>query len=315
MVRRMRRDGSPLLRVNGVLRSSQRKLRQIVHLGDAPSWSRPLSSFAVERFLHSFRRPPSSRILGARGLASLKPLRPYAFQIALALYWPILLYADTQIQTLTQQYALGLLTFAFLFVATRFSPPTERRQVWLMVAIATCVELFLSLVWGLYQYRWGNVPLFVPPGHGLLYLFALRAARTPLMLDRGRTVKHLALACATLWAVGGLTVAPLFLGSVDIFGALFLPVFVVLMRRPRALVYAACFFIAVELELVGTGFGNWAWATSAPVINLPAGNPPSVIAGGYCVLDAVVSKAASFVSAGSLLPRWLSRLSLGWLKE
>ncbi len=269
----------------------------------------------MERFLHSFRQPPSSRLLGTRGLACLKPLRPYAFHITLALYWPILLYADTQIQTLTQQYALGLLTFAFLFVATRFSPPTERRQVWLMVGIATCVELFLSLVWGLYQYRWGNVPLFVPPGHGLLYLFALRATRTPLMIDRGRTVKHVALACATLWAVGGLTVAPLFLGWVDVFGALFLPVFVVLMRRPRALVYAACFFIAVELELVGTGFGNWAWATAAPVIHLPAGNPPSVIAGGYCVLDAVVSKAASFLPAGLLLARWLSRLHPGWLKE
>ena len=105
-----------------------------------------------------------------------------------------------------------------------------------MVAIATGVELFLSLVWGLYQYRWGNVPLFVPPGHGLLYLFALRATRTPLKIDHGRTVKHLALACATLWAVGGLTVAPMFLEWVDFFGAIFLPIFVVLMRRPRALV-------------------------------------------------------------------------------
>jgi hypothetical protein len=269
----------------------------------------------MRRFLHSLQQPATLRLLGTRGLASLKSLRPYTFHITLALYLPILLYADTHIQTLTQQHALGLITFAFVFVATRFSPPTERRQVWLMVAIATCVELFLSLVWGLYQYRWGNVPLFVPPGHGLLYLFALRATRTPLMIDRGRTVKHVALACATLWAVGGLTVAPLFLGRVDVFGALFLPIFVVLMRRSRALVYAASFFIAVELELVGTGFGNWAWATAAPVIHLPAGNPPSVIAGGYCVLDAVVSKAASFLPAGLLLARWLSRLHLGWLKE
>jgi len=284
-------------------------------MGDALPCSRSVSSFAVERFLHSFQQPASLRLLGTRRLASLKPLQPYTFHIALALYWPILLYVDTQIKTLTQQYALGLFTFAFLFVATRFSTRTERRQVWLTVTIATCVELFLSLVWGLYQYRWGNVPLFVPPGHGLLYLFALRAARTPLMLDRGRTVKHLALACATLWAVGGLSVAPLFLGRVDVFGALFLPILVVLMRRPRALVYAATFFIAVELELVGTGLGNWAWATAAPVIHLPAGNPPSVIAGGYCVLDVVVSKAASFLPAGLLLARWVSRLHLGWLKE
>ena len=286
------------------------KVPKIRLMGDAPPCSRPLSSFAVERFLHSFQQPASLKLLGTRGLASLKLLRPYAFHIMLALYVPILLYADTQIQTLTQQHALGLLTFTFLFVATRFSPPTERREVWLMVAIATCVELFLSLVWGLYQYRWGNVPLFVPAGHGLLYLFALRATRTPLMIDRGRSVKHLALACATLWAVGGLTVAPLFLGRVDVFGALFLPIFVVLLRRPRALVYAASFFIAVELELVGTGFGNWAWAAAAPVIHLPAGNPPSVIAGGYCLLDAVVSKAASLHAFG-VSPRWLSRFLLG----
>ena len=249
---------------------------------------------------------------GSRGLAAL---RPYTFHITLALYLPILLYADTRATTLTQQHALGVITFAFLFVATRFSPRTERRQVWLMVGIATGVELFLSLVWGLYQYRWGNVPLFVPPGHGLLYLFALRATRTPLMIDRGRSVKHVALACATLWAVGGLTVEPLVWGRVDAFGALFWPIFVVLMRRPRAVLYAASFFVALELELLGTGFGNWAWAAVAPVIHLPAGNPPSVIAGGYCLLDAVVSKAASFLPAGLLLARWLSRLHLGWLKE
>jgi hypothetical protein len=291
------------------------KVPKIRLMGDAPPCCRLLSSFAVERFLHSFQHPASLGLLGTRGLASLKLLRPYMFHITLALYWPILLYADTQIKTLTQQHVLGLLTFAFLLVAARFSPRAERRQVWLMVGIATCVELLCSVVWGLYQYRWGNVPLFVPPGHGLLYLFALSAARTPLMVDHGGIVRRVALICATLWAIGGLTVEPLLVGRVDVLGALFLPIFVVFMRKPRALVYAASFFVAVELELLGTGFGNWAWATAAPVIDLPAGNPPSVIAGGYCVLDAVVSKAASFLPAGLLLARWLSRVPLGWLKE
>jgi hypothetical protein len=269
----------------------------------------------VQRFLNSFQQPARLRWLGSRGLVCLRPLRPYTFHIALAFYWPLLLYADTQTQTLAQQHVLGIITFAFLFVAARFSPQSERRQVWLMVGLATGVELFCSVVWGLYQYRWGNVPLFVPPGHGLLYLFALSATRTPLMLDHGKAVRRVALTCATLWAIGGLTVEPLLVGRVDVLGALLWLIFVVLMRRARALVYAASFFVAVELELVGTGFGNWAWATAAPVIHLPAGNPPSVIAGGYCVLDAVVSKAASFLPAGLLLARWLSRLHLGWLKE
>src|SRR5918998_4773625 len=51
---------------------------------------------------------------------SLDPLKPYAFHIALVVYWPILLYADARVQALAQQYLLGALTFAFLFVATRF---------------------------------------------------------------------------------------------------------------------------------------------------------------------------------------------------
>ncbi len=246
-------------------------------------------------------------------LVELSRLKPYTFHIALVIYWPVLLYADARIQTLTQQHALGALTFAFLFLATRFSPPSERRQVWLMVGIATCVELFCSVVWGLYRYRWGNVPLFVPPGHGLLYLFALRAARTPLMVDHGRVVGRVALACATVWAVGGLTVGPLFLGRVDALGALLWPIFVWLMRKPAAVVYAASFFITAELELLGTGFGIWAWAAAAPVIHLPAGNPPAVIAGGYCVLDAVASKAAAFLPAAGVFSRWLSRLQLAQL--
>ena len=238
----------------------------------------------------------------------LSRLRPYTFHIALVLYWPILLYADARIQTLTQQYALGALTFAFLILATRFSPPSERRQVWLIVGIATCVELFCSVVWGLYRYRWGNVPLFVPPGHGLLYLFALRAARTPLMVNHGRVVGHVALACATMWAIGGLTVGPLFMGRVDAFGALLWPVFVWFMRKPAAVVYAASFFITAELELLGTGFGIWTWAAAAPVTHLPAGNPPAVIAGGYCVLDAVAWRAATFLPTAGVISPWLSRL-------
>jgi hypothetical protein len=235
----------------------------------------------------------------------VRKLKPYTFHIALALFWPVLLYADASASTLTQQHLLGIITLGYLLLATWFSPQRERHRVWTMVILATGVEMFCSVVWGLYTYRWGNVPLFVPWGHGLLYLFALRAARTPLMIKYGHIVKRFALAGATLWALGGLTIGPFFIERIDIMGALLLPIFAWFMRRPSAMIYAASFFITTELELLGTGLGNWGWAVAAPVTHLPAGNPPAVIAGAYCVLDAATAKVAARLPADGRFLRWL----------
>lgn len=219
----------------------------------------------------------------------LRGLRPYALQIGFTLYIPLILFLDSRVSSIYEQYALGVLTFAVLWYSTRLSPPDERRQVWLLVVVATGFEILGSLIWGLYRYRFGNVPLFVPPGHGLVYLFGLTAARTPLFLRHGRTISRWALALATAWALAGLTVLPLVTGRIDVEGALCLPIFAwFILRSPRAAMFAAIFFATSMLEIFGTSFGNWRWAPVAPYINVAAGNPPSVIAGGYCVIDGSV---------------------------
>src|SRR5687767_1816760 len=51
--------------------------------------------------------------------------------------------------------------------------PRARFSLMACLVIATMGEIFLSLVWGLYTYRLGNIPGFVPPGHVLLLLLAL----------------------------------------------------------------------------------------------------------------------------------------------
>ena len=96
----------------------------------------------------------------------LRTLRPYALQIGFALYIPFILFLDAHLTSIYQQYGLGVLTFAVLYLSTRWSPPSERRQVWLCVVVATGFEIFGSLVWGLYRYQFHNLPLYVPPGHG-----------------------------------------------------------------------------------------------------------------------------------------------------
>ena len=162
-------------------------------------------------------------------------------------------------------------------------------QVWTCVVVATGFEIFSSLVWGIYRYRLHNVPLFVPPGHGMVYLFGLLASQTPIVRRYGRRVAYAVLGGASVWAAAGLTLLPIVTGRVDLQGALCLPVFAFfLLRSPRWPLFAAIFIIVSELEICGTSFGNWYWVPVAPWTHIPSGNPPSVIAGGYCIIDASV---------------------------
>lgn len=51
------------------------------------------------------------------------------------------------------------------------------------------------------------------------------------------------------------------------------------------MIAVGCWILTTWLELVGTGLGNWAWAPATALPFLTMGNPPTGIAGGYCVLD------------------------------
>ncbi len=215
--------------------------------------------------------------------------KPYWLKIYLLVYTPLGLLADSRVTAQWQQYLLGCLTFTVLYLAAFKAPKEQRVQVWTCVAVATCFEVFGSLVWGVYRYRLHNLPLFVPPGHGIVYLFGLLAAQTPVVRRHGRRVAYAVLAGAGTWAVLGLTALPLVTGRFDVQGALCLPVFAYfLLRSPRWPLFAAIFIIVSELEIFGTSFGNWYWMAVAPWTHIPSGNPPSVIAGGYCVIDGSV---------------------------
>src|SRR5919108_2413643 len=121
-------------------------------------------------------------------------LKPYWLHAYLLIYLPFLLLADSRITALWQQWLLGVLTFAVLALAATRAPREQRVQVWVCVAVATGFEIFGSLVWGVYRYRLHNLPLFVPPGHGIVYLFGLLAVQTPVVRRHGRRVAYAVLA-------------------------------------------------------------------------------------------------------------------------
>lgn len=185
---------------------------------------------------------------------------------------------------------------AWLVLAALWARSDARTRPALMACLlfATAGEVFLSLVWGLYEYRLGNIPLFVPPGHVLLFFLGTRIAqRIP---DRGEW--WIALAAAPLIAVFAWN-------GRDTLGPVLYALFVLCMLvSPSRKLYATMFVLSLAMELYGTWIGNWAWSPRVPWLGLAADNPPLAAGAFYCVLDfLVVGATAKFKGSGYLLIR------------
>lgn len=231
----------------------------------------------------------------------LDALHPYRMHAFLLVYTPALLAVDGIIVGQAPQLALGLLTFAVLYVCIRRLGPAERLQTWICVPVATLFEIFGSLIWGGYHYRLHNIPLYVPPGHALVYVFGITAGALPLMRRHGTGITHVVLGVASVWALAGVTVLPLTGHRLDLLGAVLLPLFAwCILRSSRPAMFAAIWVATATLEIAGTLAGDWTWVAAAPWSHLAAGNPPSAIAAGYAVIDGSVALVTPVVIAALL---------------
>lgn len=221
-----------------------------------------------------------------------------AYAIAFAVFVAIALPLDRSTSAL-EQSLLGLTAWGLLFVALRLQSPAVRVQVVALVVLATFLEVIGSIVWGAYRYRLENLPLYVPAGHGLFYLAALRVASLPLLERHARKVVIAVTAGATLWMLYGLARPPL----PDLLGFVTWAIFIRFVVRGRyPLLYAVSFAMTSALELYGTGLGIWRWAPVLPGLMLPAGNPPTGIGAGYAAMDALTRRIV-----GRLPRRWAGR--------
>src|SRR4029078_4214018 len=75
------------------------------------------------------------------------------------------------------QFVVSCVTWAVALGLWARSDPRIRPALLACLIFATAGEIFLSLVWGLYEYRLRNIPLFVPPGHVLLFFLGMQIAR------------------------------------------------------------------------------------------------------------------------------------------
>ena len=134
--------------------------------------------------------------------------------------------------------------------------PVERRaQAIGVVCFATVGEFTGSILWGVYHYRLHNLPMFVPPAHGIVYLTGLSLAGA--LRRHARLVVAAAATAATTWALLGLTVLP----RRDVAGAVGVPLLLLFLWRSRnRAIYASVFLVVAALEFYGTAIGTWRWA-------------------------------------------------------
>jgi len=219
--------------------------------------------------------------------------------VGIAAYLAALLAAD-RYASYPEQLGLGVLTIAVLLAALTRVPLEVRAQALGVVCFATIGEVTGSLIWGVYHYRLHNLPLFVPPAHGLVYLSGLSLATA--LRQHTRALVTVAASFAAGWGLLGLTVLP----RRDVAGAVGVPLLLLFLWRGRnRVIYAGVFLVVASLELYGTAIGTWRWERDLPGLGIPDGNPPSGVASGYVWFDVMALLVAQMIYGRfrSLSPR------------
>lgn len=175
-----------------------------------------------------------------------------------------------------RQALIGAAFFAALILVSAGRP---RREIHALVAclwVSTVGELLLSVAWGLYDYRLDNVPLFVPPGHVMMFLLAQALARK--MSER---VALALIVAAALYALGAAYT------GFDVFSlALFGLAAVCLLALPgERRLFASTLLLSLLLEIVGTRLGIWTWKPEVPHLGWDTTNPPAISGALYVLRD------------------------------
>lgn len=212
--------------------------------------------------------------------------------LVLIVAWiPVTLALDGRVST----WVLGAITTGLLVWLTAKQPLLVRYQVGIVVAFATVIEVVFSGWLGTYEYRLGMVPLYVPAGHGLVYLAALDFGDWRWAKRHARLLVRLTAAAVIAIAVYAL------LGTRhDALGAFWALCLLGFLRWGRVpLLFVGAFWVVSWLEVLGTRLGVWTWLPYDTIVGWVAqGNPPSVAAGGYGWFD-----LAAVAFAGTLAAR------------
>ena len=181
-----------------------------------------------------------------------------------------------------QIYANSLMLFVFTIT---FFKVTKRikEQMLAAVLIGFFGEYLFSVLMGMYTYRLGNVPLYIPFGHAFVYIAVL-------CFSKAASIKKHRILLEKVFTISIFIYASLFLiFKNDVFGfVMTIATLLILRNKPRERLFYLTMYISVAvLEIIGTTYECWWWPSTAwnVIPFLPSYNPPSGISLFYFLLD------------------------------
>ncbi len=213
----------------------------------------------------------------------LKYLHIY-FPIFITVWLGLFLDSNTVALELPYNQWLTNALVAINFLWVYFNASKSIKQLMLFgVLVALGGEILFSLILGMYSYRLGNIPVYIPFGHALLYASVYYITKEPLVRKQPHRLIRLLYPFMVVYALSWLIMANDLLGFTCTIIILFL-----LHKQPSSKpFFLIMFFMVVYLELVGTHYQCWLW----PEIWfnsfswMPSANPPSGIGVFYFAFD------------------------------
>ena len=179
-----------------------------------------------------------------------------------------------------------------------------RRSMLIGVVMATLGEMFFCLLVGMYEYRLGNIPWYVPPGHTVLYVTNHLLGRDPWVRRHQGGVVLLLSTVAAGFSIHWLR------AENDVFGfGCFCAIALLALAVPRSrLFFVSMYLLVAALELQGTHWGCWRWQPTwlGHWTRIPSGNPPSGVALFYVLYD-LSCLGVYFFLRWTSFERWIQR--------
>ncbi|MCJ8324511.1 MAG: hypothetical protein HRU29_06375 [Rhizobiales bacterium] len=221
------------------------------------------------------------------------------FALGFILFTPIFLSVDSTYFALyffDGRWLANALVIGSFFIMLNVADTRLRKLMLVFVPLGYFGEVIFSHVLGLYDYRLGHIPLYVPFGHAAVYGCGYMLHATAWAKQHDALMKK-------IFAV---FFAAIFVGAGVFYGDIFSLIFGFLffyrgLRRKawNSLYYYVAFYVLL-VEFAGTYFNVWVWDSLALGF-IPTANPPVGVVFFYIGADSVLLRIMRFIDRKNIL--------------